>query len=53
MKMVAEGYYAASCIHELNKVHKAETPIADAVYRILYKNSSPSKEFIQLSEIFQ
>jgi len=53
MKMVAEGYYAANCIHELNKVHKAETPIADAVYRILYKNSSPSKEFIKLSEIFQ
>jgi glycerol-3-phosphate dehydrogenase (NAD(P)+) len=53
MKMVAEGYYAANCIHELNKTHNAEIPIADAVYRILYKTSSARKEFAQLLEIFQ
>ena len=51
--MVAEGYYAAKCIHDLNKTFKAEIPIADAVYRILYKASSAKKEFDLLSENFQ
>ena len=53
MKMVAEGYYAAKCIHDLNKTFKAEISIADAVYRILYKASSAKKEFDLLSENFQ
>lgn len=53
MKMVAEGYFAAKCIHILNKTVKAEIPIAEAVYRILYKNSSARKEFDKLTEIFQ
>lgn len=53
MKMVAEGYYAANCIHILNKTFKADIPIADAVYRILYKSSSAKKEFNQLTENFQ
>ena len=37
MKMVAEGYYATECIHRLNETQKAKIPIADAVYRIIYK----------------
>ncbi|MDD2530207.1 MAG: NAD(P)H-dependent glycerol-3-phosphate dehydrogenase [Bacteroidales bacterium] len=53
MKMVAEGYYAAKCIHDLNKKFGAKIPIADAVYRILYKASSAKKEFDQLSNNFQ
>lgn len=44
MNMVAEGYYAAKCIHDANKNHGADIPIAEAVYRILYKGSSPNKE---------
>lgn len=53
MKMVAEGYYAAECIHRLNETQNAKIPIADAVYRILYKNSSAAKEFQQLQSLFQ
>lgn len=53
MRMVAEGYYAANCIHVLNKEHNAQIPIADAVYRILYKGFSAKKEFELLSENFK
>ncbi len=53
MKMVAEGYYAAKCIHDLNKNFNAEIPIADAIYKILYKANSPKSEFEQLSQNFQ
>lgn len=49
MKMVAEGYYAVRCIHELNKKHNASLPICNAVYRILYENASPRQEMATLS----
>ncbi|MFT4682918.1 MAG: glycerol-3-phosphate dehydrogenase (NAD(P)+) [Flavobacteriales bacterium] len=41
MNMVAEGYYAAKGIHEMNKKFHVEMPIADAVYNILYERISP------------
>jgi glycerol-3-phosphate dehydrogenase (NAD(P)+) len=44
MNMVAEGYYAAKGIHQINKKFKADIPIADAVYRVLYEKISPSME---------
>ncbi len=53
MKMVAEGYYAAKSIHIANKAHNADIPIAEAVYRILYKGSSPTKEIEALSQDFR
>lgn len=37
MNMVAEGYYSARAVHELNKLHKCSIPIASAVYSILYQ----------------
>src|SRR5665213_388087 len=37
MNMVAEGYYAVKCIHEINSRHKVNMPITDAVYQILYE----------------
>ncbi|MFN8699352.1 MAG: NAD(P)H-dependent glycerol-3-phosphate dehydrogenase [Flavobacteriales bacterium] len=50
MNMVAEGYYAARGIHEINKKFQADIPIADAVYRILYEKSSPMMEMKKLTE---
>lgn len=44
MNMIAEGYYAAKSVWELNKKLNADLPISDFVYRILYENSSPSRE---------
>lgn len=44
MKMVAEGYYAAKCIREVNKKFGIEMPIARCVYRILYRNGDPAAE---------
>lgn len=41
MSMIAEGYYAANCINQINKKFKVEMPIAEAVYKILYKNATP------------
>jgi glycerol-3-phosphate dehydrogenase (NAD(P)+) len=48
MKMIAEGYYAAKCIHEINEAHNVYMPITDAVYNILYKNSPAAFEIKNL-----
>lgn len=49
MTQVAEGYYAAECINEVVKKTGADIPVASAVYRILYKNSSPASEMRALA----
>jgi glycerol-3-phosphate dehydrogenase (NAD(P)+) len=41
MNMVAEGYYAVKCIHEINMRYGVHMPISDAVYRVLYEKMSP------------
>lgn len=50
MNMVAEGYYAASCIHEINRQYKVHMPICRTVYAILYENISPVIEMRLLAE---
>ena len=50
MSMVAEGYYAAKSAYKLNQEHKADTPIIDAVYRILYEGKEAKEEFKKLTE---
>ncbi len=42
MNMVAEGYYAAKCINELNRHYQVDLPIINMVYSILYKNKRPA-----------
>jgi glycerol-3-phosphate dehydrogenase (NAD(P)+) len=48
--MVAEGYYAAKCIKEINAEYNVNMPICDAVYNIIYENISPSIEIRLLIE---
>lgn len=44
IKMVAEGYYAVKCITEINKKHKIEMPITEAVFNILYNKKSAKNQ---------
>lgn len=50
MNMVAEGYYAVNCLHQVNKQYKVDMPICDAVYAILYQKRSPVIEMRALAD---
>ena len=50
MNMVAEGYYAVKCVHEINQKLKVDMPISDATYRMLYEKMAPMIEMRLLSE---
>ncbi|MFT4848353.1 MAG: glycerol-3-phosphate dehydrogenase (NAD(P)+) [Sediminicola sp.] len=53
MNMIAEGYYATKSAYKLNEnkaKKKANTPIINAVYEILYENKDPKKIFKKLTE---
>lgn len=49
MTMVAEGYYAAKGIHQLNERYGIEMPIAEMVYKVLYENARARKAMASLS----
>lgn len=50
MKMVAEGYYAVKCVHEINAKLGVDMPITEATYRILYERIAPAIEMRLLSD---
>ncbi|HYE55876.1 MAG TPA: NAD(P)H-dependent glycerol-3-phosphate dehydrogenase [Chitinophagaceae bacterium] len=50
MNMVAEGHNASRCIHLINKEVKAEMPIAETIYRILWENVKPSQGFNHIEQ---
>jgi len=50
MNMVAEGYYATSSIHEMNKKFEVDLPIHQAVYNIVYDKIAPAIEIRLLCE---
>lgn len=52
MNMVAEGYYATKSAHLLHEktAKKAQIPIINAIYEILYENKNPKKVFKKLTE---
>lgn len=50
MNMVAEGYYAVKCVHEINTRLGVDMPITEATFRILYERMAPMMEMRLLSE---
>ncbi|WP_298649687.1 NAD(P)H-dependent glycerol-3-phosphate dehydrogenase [uncultured Proteiniphilum sp.] len=52
MEMIAEGYYGAKCIYELNSRFNINMPIAETVYRILYEKLSPQNGIKKLIDLF-
>jgi glycerol-3-phosphate dehydrogenase (NAD(P)+) len=45
MNMVAEGYNASRCMYAINQKFKADMPIAETVYNILWNNVQAAKAF--------
>lgn len=52
MEMIAEGYYGTKCIYEINEKYKADIPILNALYAILYERKSSISTIRRLSETF-
>ncbi|MEN8119895.1 MAG: NAD(P)H-dependent glycerol-3-phosphate dehydrogenase [Bacteroidota bacterium] len=50
MNMVAEGYYAVNCIHQINKQYNIYMPITDAIYNIIYNSKPPAFEIKLLTD---
>ncbi|MDB5116700.1 MAG: glycerol-3-phosphate dehydrogenase, partial [Mucilaginibacter sp.] len=50
MNMIAEGYYAVNCLHQVNKQYKVNMPICEAVYAVLYQKRPPAIEMKKLAE---
>ena len=51
MNMIAEGYYAADSIYKTSQDKKMNTPIIDAVYRILYEEQNAELEYKNLTKV--
>lgn len=52
MEMIAEGYYGAKCIHEMNNRFKVNIPIIETVYKILYERLEPKAAIKNLIDYF-
>jgi glycerol-3-phosphate dehydrogenase (NAD(P)+) len=50
MSMVAEGYYAVKSAYKLNLEYKANTPIIEAVYQVLYEGKDAKLVFKKLTD---
>jgi glycerol-3-phosphate dehydrogenase (NAD(P)+) len=50
MNMVAEGYNAANCIHQINSKYNIYMPITEAVYNILYSGKPAAFEIKLLTD---
>lgn len=52
MEMIAEGFYGAKCINEMNGKINADIPIVKTVHDILYEKLRPQTAIKQLIETF-
>ncbi|MFT3681793.1 MAG: NAD(P)-binding domain-containing protein [Ferruginibacter sp.] len=51
MSMVAEGYNASKCMYVINQSVKAEMPIAETVYQILWENLPAAEGFNRIEQV--
>ena len=51
MNMVAEGYYAAKCIYNINREIQACIPIAETIYKILWERMHAAEGFCKVEEV--
>ena len=51
MNMIAEGYYAAKCITDINLNYGVQMPVMQAVYCILYEKASAQTEVDKLRNL--
>lgn len=52
MEQVAEGYYGALCIHDINTKLHVDMPILEGVYDIIYRRINPAMVMRRLGEAF-
>ncbi len=52
MEMIAEGYYGAKCIYEMNEKLKVNIPIIETAYQVLYEKLNPNAAIRKLIEFF-
>ena len=52
MVQTAEGYYAAKCIHDINRRYRVTMPILEGVYSILYHGASAEKAVAEMADTF-
>lgn len=53
MEMIAEGYFGAKCIQEVNKRYQVNLPICDMVYAVLYDRRDASEAILELAKHFK
>jgi glycerol-3-phosphate dehydrogenase (NAD(P)+) len=51
LNMVAEGYNGSGCIYQINRQMKADMPIAETVYRILWENVNVRAGFKRIESL--
>lgn len=51
MSMIAEGYNASKCMYLINQKVNAKMPIAETIYRILWKKLPAGKGLQQIEEV--
>lgn len=50
MNMIAEGYYATKTMHDINENVRADMPILNSVFEIIYNHQSAKKVMKELTE---
>ncbi len=53
MSMVAEGYNASKCMYHINQSIKADMPIAETVYKILWENLPAAEGFYRIEQALE